>query len=242
MPKDTKKQKRRLLEVRKTVKFYLVPLVAGLIFLLVLSGLIIPRVEQIFASLETISKSDSEIADYDEKLSSLSALTQKDDQIKGQLAVINSTAPSGTTEVVKFRDTITEMIRSYNLEIKIQQLSETNLEPTTVEDSKLAGGSITLQELPFNFEVSGVYSNILGFINSLSSIDEFVVVREMELSSAQSGDDESLRIWNLKLKIDKYQFKTEDQTKLDEVYRNIPPTAKISERILKYIESKQDAE
>lgn len=238
---DKQKREAKLKQYRRIFRFYVVPILAGIVFVGMLAFLIAPKVQSIFDTLDVLASEDEALEEQIGKVNDLKILSQKTNTLLAQLEVLNETAPSGTTEVVKFRDKVTALILQNGLEIKSQQLSETSIEPTDASGTQLVGGQIVLQEVPFSFEITGSYTNMLNFVNVLSNIEDFIVVREMELSSAQSTLELTQREWNLKLKIDKYQFKAGNQEELKRIFRSIPATAKVSEEIVQYINSRLKA-
>ena len=241
MPKDQEKVPQTPMEekamlrsknIRRYLRLYVIPIGAIFIFLGLMLALVIPKISLIFSSLDDVSKNNQTVADKVSQINDLKTLSGNSDSVYKQLNVINQTAPSGTTEVVKFRDKITALIQSFNLRVNSQKLSENDLAAQTQNDE--TNGTLTLQEVPFTFEVSGSYTDIVKFLEALSKIDDFIIVKEMELTAIVEGAD----TWSLKISMDKYQFSTLSKENSDKIYLNVPTTVKLSDIISKYIQTK----
>ena len=241
MPKDQEKVPQTPMEekamlrsknIRRYLRLYVIPIGAIFIFLGLMLALVIPKISLIFSSLDDVSKNNQTVADKVSQINDLKTLSGNSDSVYKQLNVINQTAPSGTTEVVKFRDKITALIQSFNLTVNSQKLSENDLAAQTQNDE--TNGTLTLQEVPFTFEVSGSYTDIVKFLEALSKIDDFIIVKEMELTAIVEGAD----TWSLKISMDKYQFSTLSKENSDKIYLNVPTTVKLSDIISKYIQTK----
>ncbi len=238
--KKTLQKEKKGIDIRaleKVLKIYILPLVSMALFFLVIIFLVIPKISEIFSSLDIISKENMSYEQAKVNLDELQSASQNTNTMLSQLDVVNQTTPTGKTEVVKFRDKITNLTTKNNLVILSQQLSENNL--PTGENQQSTDGSLSLQEVPFTFEIQGQYSSLINFLKDLSSIDDFIIVREMELNSnaistSVSGSD----LWVLKLTINKYQFSQISQESQDNIYQNIPISAQPSQKVLDYVNSK----
>lgn len=233
MKKDEIQNPKRFRELRKIIKLYITPLVTVLIFFSIIVFLLIPKLSEIFSGLEEITNLNQEVLSLNEEYSTLNLLASQSNFLVAQLKVINETATTGNTEVVKFRDTVTELCNNNSIRIVSQTLSEGEIiDSETLSQNK----GLVLQEIPFNFEISGQYSNILGFINDLSALEEFIIVREMSLTGSSTGDGGVQS--SMKLRIDKYQFIVRDEALMQSTYLSVPETAEMDVRVLEYIENK----
>jgi len=214
----------------KIIRLYVIPISAGVFFIAILLFLTIPKINEIFASLDKVTASNLVIAENDQKLALLNSLTNQYNDIVENLGVIDDIAPLGSTEVVKFRDRISSLIQSNNIEIISQRLSEANTE-SEIQDSQTIS-PIILQEVPFIFTINGSYENIVSFIQSLNSVEDFIVVKEMELSESSDGG------WGLKINIVKYQFNTDSKADLRQLFINVPADANLNSLIQKYIKAR----
>ncbi len=233
MKKDKLQNTTKLKEASKFIRMYVAPLVTVVLFLFILIFLLIPKVSEIFNGLDTISTLSSESKELESRLATLTDLANKSNLLVAELQIINETATTGNTEVVKFRDTITDLCNQNNIRIVSQSLSEADIiDSETLNINK----GLVLQEIPFNFEINGNYQNILNFIEDLSALEEFIIVREMSLSGAdtQLGTVES----TMKLTIDKYQFIVRDIDIMQATYLSVPETAEINQKVLEYIDTR----
>lgn len=221
---NTKKKNK---ETIKYIRLYVIPLFAVAFFVGILLLLTIPKINEIFTSLDTISANNTKIAENNQKFATLDALTGQYNSIVQKLSVIDRIAPLGNTEVVRFRDRISNLIITNGLNIISQRLSEANTESETQEEDEAS--PILLQEVPFIFTVQGTYPNIVNFIQALNSVEDFIIAKEMKLS--QSNEE----IWELNINIVKYQFNTLDSTNLRNLYINVPIDSKLNELMEEYV-------
>lgn len=220
-------------ETMKYLRLYVIPIFAIVTFLGILLFLTIPKINEIFSNLETISTNNETITTNNAKLDYLNSLTGQYNSIVNDLSVIDGIAPLGSTEVVKFRDRITDLITSNNIKIISQRLSEANTE-SGVQDTEDVS-PIILQEVPFIFTILGSYGNIVNFIQSLNSVEDFIVIKEMRFTSSSEDPNGD---WQMEINIVKYQFNTSNGTDLRQLYINIPVEAQLNELIRKYIDAR----
>lgn len=214
-------------EMMKYIRLYVIPLFAIVFFISILVLLTIPKIGEILSGLDTISTNNNKIAENNQKFAQLDSLTGQYNSIAQKLAIIDDIAPLGNTEVVNFRDRVSNLMVSNGLSIINQRLSEANTE--TDEESS----PILLQEVPFIFSVEGSYQNIVNFIQSLNTVEDFIVVKEMKLSAKDTT------IWELNINIVKYQFNTTNDINLRNMFINVPIDAKLNELIEGYINIRQ---
>jgi len=217
---------------KRLIKFYVLPFFSVLIFIGVIGFLVIPKVLDIFNALDQISSLSEQAQKKTQTIADLNVLTQGSNLILAQLNVINQTAPTGSTEVVTFRDKITTLCQNNSLSVITQKLSESDINENANSINTLG---LSLLEIPFLFEIQGSYQDTLDFIEDLSSIEDFIIVREMEFTSSSLN---SAPLTVLKLRVDKYQFSIVNQDILDSQYITVPIDSKINDIVLKYIESK----
>lgn len=223
-------QEERVTKYKRFVKLFIVPILASVLFLGVVIGLIIPRLNNIFFELDVISENNVKIDEGNAKLVELQKLAAEISKITLQLEVISKIAPEGLTEVVNFRNKITELITKNSLEAVSQRFSESNIKPEDFEGAVLA-----LQEVPSVFEITGAFANIRNFINELGQVDDFIVVSRMELSTnALTKEEIESNSWDFEIELSKYQFNVEEET-LKDVYRDININARVSDEIEEYI-------
>jgi Tfp pilus assembly protein PilO len=228
--KDQSKNKKKS-NSWKFFKMYIIPLVTLVVFFGIIIILMIPKVQKIFKDLNEISNTNQEIEEKDEHIASLIKLSSESLTTKNQLLKINEIAPEGTVEVVNFRDRITAIAQQNGLTVTLQQFSESGSDSGLVEKP---AGDIVLQEVPTFFELNGTYSNIVNFLNGMDALEDFIVIKEMQLSRSSSFMDD----WGLKLVLVKYQFNIADKMLLQELYKNISPTADIDTYVVEYLNKK----
>lgn len=216
------------------IRLYIIPIFATFIFFGVIIFLVIPKISEIFSNLDEISLAEAQIEQNKTKFIALDLLTAKYSSIVEQIDIINSIAPVGTTEVVKFRDRMTTLINSNNLRILNQRLSELDPEITSLTNGEQSLSGILLQEVPFVFGVEGNYIDLVNFLNQLNSLEDFIVVKEMKMSSVATNT----AVWQLSITIVKYQFVIAEDSSVDSVFKSVPTEAKLSEIMQEYIQSR----
>lgn len=243
MPKRKEKQSTiNINAISKVLKIYILPIVSMGLFILIVLIAIIPKVGEIFVNLDEIETQNQAFNKAEEELGKLEAAAANSNLILAQMKVVNETTPTGNTEVVKFRDKITQLTQLNSLNILSQRLSENNLggQETDPENPVDLADKLTLQEVPFSFEIEGEYPNLIAFINDLSVIDDFIIVREMALNASTTAPNLGGNIWVLKLTINKYQFSQISQEKQDVLFSNVPIDAEPSQNVLEYVNSRID--
>lgn len=217
-----KKKKRN---IGKTIKLYVVPIITIVVFIFILIGLTLPKVVGMLDLNAQIDSVNLELEQRRSELAKLKALYENIDEVSNYLAVVRDIAPIGKTEVVSFRDKITNIIFNNNLTISRQTLSESDIQPEGVEND------FFLREVPFIFEVAGDYTNIVNFLNDLNTIDDFIVVKQMDLAQNTEGQ------WGLDINIVKYQFTEElNDENMQKLFQNVSVDSKISEEIKEFLE------
>ncbi len=237
-----KKKKTKSSNFIKILRLYIIPIISVIVFIGIIVGFVFPKVSDIFSELDEINTLNNQIAEKNNTLSQLSSISSRSVIILDQLSIINSIAPSGTTEVVNFRDRITALALKSNLEISSQRFSEV-VEPNLSnlpEGGNNYIGVVGLQEVPSEFKMNGTLNNIKNFLQSLDQLEDFVVVKEMKLNFSDSDyNNIEQKPWSFEIQVVKYQFSDKDSEELQTVYKRIPLTAQIDEKVKQYIESRQ---
>lgn len=214
-------------------RLYIFPLLVSFGFILIVIFLIIPTLFSIFSTLDEVSGKNVDLQNQNQLLTQLRELNSNSSTKISQLNSVNNITTSDQTEVVRFRNRITDVILSNQLTIFSQSLTEND--PDIISD----GGrdSITLKEVPFTFKIEGSYTNIVNFFADLSVLNDFVIIKEMQFSRDDKIGADGTTIWTLDLVLVKYQF-SKNQA-LDDVYRAISPSVEISQKVLDYINQRQ---
>ncbi|MFS8130886.1 MAG: hypothetical protein ACMG57_02815 [Candidatus Dojkabacteria bacterium] len=236
--KKAKEEKRKAQS--KFLKLYIVPIFTIIIFISIIAVLVIPKINEVFAKLDEVTNNNDQVTQLNTQLSEVKALDLNSDTILSELDIVNSIATSQNTEVIKFRDKISALTIQNNLTIVSQKLTES----TVIPDASNTGltGNVNLVEVPFIFEIVGRFEDIKSFIGSLNTIDDFVIVKEMDLSlrdqtGLSQGEVQQTNEWSLKIDLVKYQFfQAKD---LQALYLNVPATASISDQMKAYIQLRE---
>jgi len=218
----------------KMLRLYIFPIFIGGLFLAIIAFLVIPSIMSIFSILDEISTKNQAYAEQLAMIDKLKSLNSTAANINNQLNAVNTITTSDQTEEVKFRNKITDLTNSNNLQVFSQQLTEND--PNIISGGNSAT-EITLKEVPFTFQIEGSYTNVIKFFDDLSKIDDFVIIKEMKFTRTEKIASDNSTVWLLDLVLVKYQFNESDS--LDQVYKNVPPNVVISPKVLDYIEQRQ---
>lgn len=239
---NKKKKKSSSVRYVKILKLYVVPIFSIGLFIVIIIGAIFPKISLIFSELDEINALNEQIAEKNNTLSQLAGISSKSALVLDQLSIINNIAPSGTTEVVNFRDRITKLSVENSLEISSQRFSEV-VEPNLANLPNGGNdyiGVVGLQEVPSEFKMNGTLNNIKNFLQSLDKLEDFVVVKEMKLNySGTDYSDIENKPWSFEVQVVKYQFSDKDSEELQIIYKRIPLTAEIDDKVKEYIDSRQ---
>lgn len=225
--------KKKKSDLSVMARLYIFPLLVSFGFILIVIFLIIPTLFSIFSTLDEVSGKNVDLQNQNQLLTQLRELNSNSSIKISQLNSVNNITTSDQTEVVRFRNRITDVILSNQLTIFSQSLTEND--PDIISDG--GGDSITLKEVPFTFKIEGSYTNIVNFFADLSVLSDFVIIKEMQFSRDDKIGADGTTIWTLDLVLVKYQFSTNQA--LDDVYRLISPSVEISQKVLDYINQRQ---
>lgn len=229
----------------KMIKLYFVPLFGFVSFMGIILLLVLPKITQLFSLVEETSNLTTQIEQKDTVIAGLNNLKLNSAQVNGQLSTINSIIPPGTTEVVSFRDRITDIAETNGLTIDAQRLSEVvdaNIIDAQAEVQNYIG-TLGLQEVPSVFQVSGTFTEIDRFVRALDTLEDFIVVKEMKLNLKDEVNADlnnlALQEWTLEIQLVKYQFaNSNNNEEIQKIYLNIPSTAKPEQNVLDYLDRK----
>lgn len=235
---DPKKEEDKLaIDWRKIIRLFIVPIVAISVFLGLLFFLILPEISNTFNKLDDLTAIRERTEGVTEITSQLATLNTNMPQLQADLDAVDKIAPVGNTEVVLFQQKIAELAKKNNLVIVSSQTEEQVL---SVEgDNPILG----INEIPSTFSLNGLFANIQSFIEQIQTLEDFVIIGEMQIKAIDSVGPERLTDqtlqWNIQITLIKYQFQEpNEQNKLAEAYLQVPPTVDIEEKILEFIRAK----
>ncbi|MCA9379149.1 hypothetical protein KC640_01860, partial [Candidatus Dojkabacteria bacterium] len=170
---------------------------------------------------------------------------QQSDIIDRSLSLVNNLAPASNTEVVRFQQRIADLATSFGLRNLNSQTAEytDTISVTGGNDNPLLG----IIEIPSSFSLQGKFANVQNFIAAIKSLEDFVIVGEMEIRVVGAVAPEQLTSssldWNLDITLIKYQFQQPNENnKLADAYAKVPPSVKIDSDVLEFISQKYPLE
>lgn len=208
----------------KTIKIYIVPIITLVIFVGIIIFLIIPKISSIFAGLGQIGLDNQAIADTDSLASVLENLNARKPELERDLQNLNTIASGGTTRVVEFRDKIASVLTNFDLTIESQNISESSFINADLQDD------VILIEIPFDFAVTGTLDDTKAFINALSNIDDFAIVKELDITKGDGN------LWIMNIILIKYQFGTNPEE--NDLYLSVDTQATVPDNIRGYLDSR----
>lgn len=218
---------------RDNLKLYVLPIFSGVVFIFIIVLLVIPSVLNIFTLVDEINQRTGEYQREVASLDKLKTLNSNSANIISSLNGINNITTADQTEVVRFRNKITQVINANNLKVFSQQLSENEplIQPNQPSEE------ISLKEVPFEFQIEGSFGDIVRFFNEIERLSDFVIIKEMNFTRSSKSSGDGSTIWVLDLMLVKYQFRS--STGLENIYLNIDPSVKINQKVLDYINTKK---
>ena len=214
---------------KKIIKAYLLPVIILLIFISSIVFIIIPKINLVVNSVYKINDLVLELESKKEDLKKLVLLDSNLEEIKQQRDFVNQIAPESTTEVVKFRNSLTEIALNSGLEITKQEFSE-----NIYSEENTKSENLSLREIPSKFQFTGSFDNVRKFVSELNYIKDFVIIDNMSLVGG--GYDE----WTFNMSIVKYQFNEIDIEKVKNLYLSIKPSSEFNLVVKDYIEKKYE--
>lgn len=229
--KKEREETSTLHRIQRFLRVYLIPVVAIIMFFGIMIGLVIPKIFGIFGQIDMINQLNDDLKQRQSEYASVRTMNSRSSFLEGDLETLNSLAPTRVTEVVNFQSKIANLALSRNLTVNNQVVSDS---VSTLNESFLDSNELLrLREVPNIFEISGSANNVFSFIQDLNTIDDFIVVDEMNLTAVNNNQ------WNMRINIIKFQFS--ERGSEDERYQSyiqVPVTAQIHEDIQEYLNSR----
>ncbi len=230
-------KKIRINEIFPFIKNNLLPIATLTGFIIIVLVLLIPKLSQIFGDIEVITQNNQIIKEKNSELLTLSALKDSYPQIATNLNLINTIAPSGVTQVLGFRDKITELAETNSLIVTSQSFSENEIINNLSQIYRDSSGNVLMiQSIPSLFSIEGKYDDIIRFIKGLDLIGDFVVIKQMDFIVKDRLNP--LATPKTEIRFDKFLFNSTNAELLRESYLQIPSTLRPSEEFLEYINTR----
>lgn len=230
-----------VLSLKKIFKLYLFPLISLSIFFVSFTFFVIPKISFIFEKLDRIEQLKHKFEQNNKTILELINLSSSVEKIYIYLENINKIAPQESfTSVVAFRNKIISLANKHNLDLKLQRFSENlNLLGTLDTDSNTM--LVSLREIPSYFEIEGEYDSLLSFINDISAIEEFVIIKKMDLFLRPIDFNTKSRT---NAELSKYFFySSENDLEIKNFYKNISIFERPNKIVVDYLDriiSKQE--
>lgn len=209
----------------KFIKLYILPIFAVAIFITIIIFMVLPKINDNLLLLDKINEENNTISGLNSQLTQLNALSSNSVTLSNKLNIVNTIAPSGISEVVKFRDKVSQLLNNNQVKIINQRISESsNTEKST--------NVLVLKEIPVEFKALGTFDNIKNFLKDLVNIDDFIVVTQLNFSLTNNNE------WGIEIRLSKYQFLDSSDPALEKAYLNTQLNAKLPQTIEEYINNK----
>lgn len=231
---EEKKGDSRLKRYGQLARLYVAPLIAVGVFLTIMFGIIVPKVSTIIGKVNELETKNTELTNRRNELNAVNGLVVNSVKVLSDLDKVNEITTTEDTQIVDFRERISQAASQNGLSIVSSRIRETvpaEENPDQIENQQ----TLLLQEIPVIFELTGNLEDINSFIDELSQINDFVIIKTFELNRViQEGDQ-----WNLELQFTKYQF-NETNTAIDfeTIYSNVPASAIVQPDVQQYIDAR----
>ncbi|HEX9804073.1 MAG TPA: hypothetical protein VGA67_00160 [Candidatus Dojkabacteria bacterium] len=185
----------------KWIGFYLMPLFIFLFFMGMFIFVTVPRFNEMLSRLSYIEDLNSQISVKNSIIGTLENLQTNQAQNSNSLNRVETLVPSESTQVVEFKDTLTDTAKSVGLQVTKARAGESIIEDK--EQIFEAGDekSLVLVQIPTELSAEGAIESFENFLSRLYDSRDFFVVEEMEIAKAGEGNT-----WKADFVIVKYQF------------------------------------
>jgi hypothetical protein len=236
------------------IKLFILPLAVVGIFALFLIGGILPNISEIFGGLDQVVTLNEQFTQKTDERKLIQEIAANESELDTQLESIKLLAGSeNQSAVVLFQQKISKLALDSDLEVLGQTTGEKilnkDLNASATSSSTSSASPQTDQvtgliEIPSEFTLEGKLEDIKRFIASLNTIDDFMIIGEVDLIAKQSATEFSEDLatveWQLKINLLKYQFQPADSNNnLNQLFASIPLEAKIDQEILEFIQERQ---
>ncbi|KXK26568.1 MAG: hypothetical protein TR69_WS6001000574 [candidate division WS6 bacterium OLB20] len=221
-------------ETWKAIRFYALPLISFVVFVGLILFTVIPNIQRIFTTIDEINVLREEDEAVNERIERLIALRAEQLTRQQIISKINEIVPTGTSEVVAFRQRVidTAEFRAVNLDSSL--LGEDLIDQNPNEAEVTEG--LILIEIPSEFGFSGTFDGFRSFLNDLYQGEDFFIVREMSLNLIEEDDGSSS--WGAQLDLVKYQFFVDEGVDLDGIYTRISEQVVPNQFVIDFLENR----
>jgi len=221
---------KKVRDYKKLIKFYLIPIVSVLLFLVILIFTVIPNVKYMLDGLEEAKALRDKSDQLDARIERLKVLQEQQDRDKEILAKIDEIIPSERSEVVKFRQKVASTGVEQGLSVETLQAGEIIIEEN---DKNIINktGNLQLIEIPSKFSFSGNFDSFRQLFRNLYAGDDFFIISNMDLDVNNIVSRNSS--WKGQFDLTKYQFSEERAT---QNYADVPETEPVNQEVVRFIE------
>lgn len=221
--------RRKVLDYRKFIKFYLIPIVSVLIFIILFIFTIIPNIKYMFDGLQDVNSLKDESEKFDARIAVLKTLKENEDQDRQTLGIINQLVPSENSEVVKFRQKVAQYGREKGLEVESLKAGESIINEKD-KNVLLETSHYQLIEIPSKFTFTGPFGSYRELLKTMYNGDDFFVISSMKLDV--SADTRTGLLWRGDFDMIKYQF---SQSSTGANYSQVPETQPINQSVVNFV-------
>lgn len=222
-------------ETWKAIRFYALPLLSFIIFVFLILFTVIPNIQQIFSTIDEINLLREEDEAVNERIERLIALRAQQAQRQQIISKINEIVPTGTSEVVAFRQRVIDTANFRNVSLDSSLLGEDLIDQSSGEEEEQVSDGLVLIEIPSEFGFTGSFEGFRSFLNDLYLGEDFFIVREMSLNLLEETEVET---WSASLDLVKYQFFVDDDVDLDAIFGVISEQVVPNQFVIEFLENR----
>lgn len=222
-------------ETWKSVRFYALPLISFLLFLLIVVGTVLPNISAVFYKIDEINILREKDTKLSQRLTRLANLAAQQAQRDVLLAKINEIVPTSQSQVVTFRQRVIDTAANQSVKLDSAVLGEVLIEQDSDNTESIAPG-LFLVRIPSDFTLSGQIDGFRRFLSSLYLGEDFFVVNELNLRRLET--EEGFESWSAQMNLVKYQFFTSDTFDPIQAYNSVSEQVIPSKVVVDFLQNR----
>lgn len=224
--------RKRVIDYRKFIKFYFIPILSVLIFLVIVVFTVVPSVVDMLEGLDEVKQLEAKSDELDKRIARLEQLQEQEQTNRAILDKVNVLIPSEQSQVVLFRQKVANLGKDQGLDVDSLRAGESILDDNNQSELETQQDqAFNLIEIPSRFSFTGRFDSFRELLRSLYAGNDFFVVSNMDLDVNSIGATNTT--WKGEFDLIKYQFSEDSQT---ENYLEVSDFAEANATVVKFIE------
>lgn len=222
------------------LKEYAVPILGILVFILILSFLTIPSINNLFDSYDQKAQVESKLENTRQELKDLQNLRNENQKNRDLLERLQKIIPTSQTEVVNFVNKVEQISIDTSVSFKDAVAGERLILDNSGRASRSVDDkNLRLLQIPVNFTLNGSLENLRSLLGKIYSSDDFIVMTEMQLNNRPENEEGA----KIELELSKYQYnKPVSESDYQELLKSISYKEKPDSEVIEFIQRKTQIE